>query len=453
MKIIHYFLGFPPHRSGGLTKYCIDLALKQKEKGIDVSFLWPGHFSIFNNNVRIKKKNWNGFISFEIINPLPIPLIYGINEISRYTRKASFKDQDLFRKFLIQTKPSIIHFHTIMGIYSEFIDICKDLKIKIIFTTHDYFGLCPKVNFVYNEKPCVEKISCSDCNSCNINALGKKQNYFLQSKFYVYFKDSFFIKFLKRVYQVLLMKNINLNSNIKINKSTMLDYLNLRKFYLKIYSNFDFVLFNSTITKRMFDKFIDFKNFKVLSITHSNVSTFFLPEVVQNNFKLIRFSFIGTFQSYKGGPFLIKILDDLYEKGYKNFTLEFYGNDIIQRPYLTNHKPYKYSPLPNIMKNIDLLFFPSLFEETFGFVALEALSLGVPVISNINNGVSDLFKKFELDKFLYSDESELINLIKEVLNNNNSLNEFRKEIRQKFKHITTDIHFHEIFNIYKEVLL
>jgi glycosyltransferase involved in cell wall biosynthesis len=105
------------------------------------------------------------------------------------------------------------------------------------------------------------------------------------------------------------------------------------------------------------------------------------------------------------------------------------------------------------MKNIDLLFFPSLFEETFGFVALEALSLGVPVISNINNGVSDLFKKFELDKFLYSNESELINLIKEVLNNNNSLNEFRKEIRQKFKHITTDIHFHEIFNIYKEVLL
>ena len=450
---MHYFLGFPPYRSGGLTKYCIDLAMIQKEQGVDISFLWPGHFSIFNKNVRIKKKKWNGIINFEIINPLPIPLIYGINEISRYTKKASLKDQELFKKFLVQTKPNIVHFHTVMGIYSEFIDVCKDLNIKIIFTTHDYFGLCPKVNFVYNKKPCVEKVSCLDCNACNINALDKKHNFFLQSKFYSHFKDTFFIKFFKRFFKVLFLKHINPTSKIKINKSTLLDYVNLRKFYLNIYSSFDFILFNSSITKRMFDKFIVFKKFKVVNLTHNNVSRFFLPEVVNNNSNFIKFSFIGSIQPYKGGPFLIKILDNLYEEGYRNFSLEFYGNDIIQRPYLNTHKPYKYSELPNIMKHIDLLFFPSLAEETFGFVALEALSLGVPVISNTNNGISDLFKKFELDKFLYSTEAELINLIQKILNNNNSISEFRKEIRAKFKHIHTDIHFHEIDNVYKEILL
>ncbi len=39
MKILHYALGFPPYRSGGLTKYCIDLLLAQKEAGHDVAMI------------------------------------------------------------------------------------------------------------------------------------------------------------------------------------------------------------------------------------------------------------------------------------------------------------------------------------------------------------------------------------------------------------------------------
>lgn len=50
-------------------------------------------------------------------------------------------------KFLNTINPDIIHIHTLMGLPIEFIRAAKELKIKIIFTTHDYYGLCPKVNF------------------------------------------------------------------------------------------------------------------------------------------------------------------------------------------------------------------------------------------------------------------------------------------------------------------
>ena len=33
MVIMHYFLGFPPYRSGGLTKYCMDLMEEQRNHG------------------------------------------------------------------------------------------------------------------------------------------------------------------------------------------------------------------------------------------------------------------------------------------------------------------------------------------------------------------------------------------------------------------------------------
>ncbi len=81
MKILHYALGFPPYRSGGLTKYCIDLLLAQKAAGHDVAMMWPGAFSFSGHFVRLKKSkrliknSQNKFVidSFEVINPQPVP--------------------------------------------------------------------------------------------------------------------------------------------------------------------------------------------------------------------------------------------------------------------------------------------------------------------------------------------------------------------------------------------
>ena len=52
MKILHYALGFPPYRTGGLTKYCIDLMLTQAEQGHEVALLWPGRITIVKKRVR-----------------------------------------------------------------------------------------------------------------------------------------------------------------------------------------------------------------------------------------------------------------------------------------------------------------------------------------------------------------------------------------------------------------
>ena len=40
MKILHYSLGLPPFRSGGLTKYSMDLINQQAKLGADISLLY-----------------------------------------------------------------------------------------------------------------------------------------------------------------------------------------------------------------------------------------------------------------------------------------------------------------------------------------------------------------------------------------------------------------------------
>ena len=42
MNILHYSLGFPPYRRGGMTKYCIDLMAEQLRVGHNVAMIWPG---------------------------------------------------------------------------------------------------------------------------------------------------------------------------------------------------------------------------------------------------------------------------------------------------------------------------------------------------------------------------------------------------------------------------
>lgn len=55
MKILHYALGFPPYRSGGLTKFCVDLMVQQTREGHHVAMLWPGKIGLIIK--RLHKKD------------------------------------------------------------------------------------------------------------------------------------------------------------------------------------------------------------------------------------------------------------------------------------------------------------------------------------------------------------------------------------------------------------
>ena len=117
MKILHYALGFPPYRTGGLTKYCTDLMLTQVEQGHEVELLWPGKIAIIKKQTEIHKgKNWNEIESFEIINPLPVSLDEGILDVDAYTKNT---DETVYYKFLQDYAPDAIHIHTLMGLHKE----------------------------------------------------------------------------------------------------------------------------------------------------------------------------------------------------------------------------------------------------------------------------------------------------------------------------------------------
>lgn len=170
MNILHYTLGFSPYRSGGLTKYAKDLMQAQVKLGHLVVALYPGGTSFFQKSCHVHKdKSYDGIQSFEMTNPLPVPLMYGIKDIECATTSQNL-DAYSFECLLDEVKPDMFHVHTLMGLPLVYLQIVHDRGIRIVYTSHDYFGLCPKVNFINQDDEVCQGASTERCAVCNVHA-------------------------------------------------------------------------------------------------------------------------------------------------------------------------------------------------------------------------------------------------------------------------------------------
>lgn len=170
MHILHYTLGFSPYRSGGLVKYAKDLMQAQMRLGHLVAALYPGGTSLFEKYCHVHwDKLYNGIRSFEMTNPLPVPLMYGVKNAESATNSQNL-DTYSFECLLDDVKPEVFHIHILMGLPLEYLQIVHDRGIRIVYTSHDYFGLCPKVNFINQDGEVCLGASAERCAVCNAHA-------------------------------------------------------------------------------------------------------------------------------------------------------------------------------------------------------------------------------------------------------------------------------------------
>lgn len=389
MRILHYFLGFPPYRTGGLTKFAYDLMQSQAEKGDSVIALWPGRIGFLNSSLKIKKrKSIGGIENYEIINPLPVPLDEGIRDFELFTKSAN---EEVYSAFLSSVKADAIHIHTLMGLHKEFIEAADKLKIKTVFTTHDYFGICPKVTLFRKGNVCDCAEECSGCAECNKNALSLKKIMIMQSPVYRFLKDSFLVKKLRQRHRQAFFEDAN-EGNVQeseVLSGSEEQYKALRKYYTDMLEMIDLIHFNSSVTESVYKKFINPKESVILTISNKEISN--NTSLEKKSSDKIRYTFLSPAKPFKGYLCLISALDKMWDEGKRNFELNLYTNVPVVKPYMNiKGDGFTRSQLPEIFSNTDILAAPSIWYETFGFTVLEALSYGVPVIVSDRVGAKDI---------------------------------------------------------------
>ncbi len=386
MRILHYFLGFPPYRTGGLTKYAYDLMEEQEKDGNDVYGLWPGQIKNYNDAPYFKKnKSINGIGNLELINPLPVSLDEGIVDFEAYTKSC---DIGIYIQFLGEVSPDIIHIHTLMGIHKEFIQAANNLKIRTVFTSHDYFGLCPKVTLYRYGVCCDVDNKCENCIQCNTSALSLKTIQLMQSPLYRWAKDISIVKKIRKWHRGEFFKEERIPNMPKVDVGEMSEkYKKLRAFYVEIYESIDFIHFNSMLAEKIYRRYIIPKDSKVVSITHKGISRHSRKKIYTGRKVIIC---LAPAKPFKGWNVLKMACDQLWSEG-ENIELRVYSPVPETEPYmLVKENGFNQDELERIMNEADVLVAPSIWYETFGFTVLEALSYGVPAIVSNHVGAKDL---------------------------------------------------------------
>ena len=388
MKILHYALGFPPYRSGGLTKFCVDLMVQQAKESHTVAMLWPGQMRIVNQKVTIKrhknvKLNGQDILSFEVINPLPVSFDEGIADIAAFTKNT---EADVYKQLLDEFQPDVIHVHTLMGLHKSLLEVTKDKKIRLVFTAHDFFPICPKVTMFRHGAVCDCVQKCENCGVCNTTALSLNKIKILQSPVYRKLKDSKVVKKIRKRHRDEYLTESTANA-AAVPAGTADDYKKLRNYYYSLLKLMDMIHYNSSVTKKVYESVFELSNSCIIGITHSDIEDNRKVKDYSNDYLRIRY--LGPQSGAKGYPLLKSALDKLW-KGQQEFCLDVHFVPMEPATYIKSNDRYSYAELKRIFDETDILVAPSIWYETFGFTVLEALSYGVPVIISGNVGAKDI---------------------------------------------------------------
>lgn len=450
MNILHYSLGFPPFRRGGMTQYCLDMMKEQFKAGNDVSLLWPGELHNSKENVKLKRHRRYYFSeteycdSIEIVNPLLIPLMDGIVEPQLFMQN---KDIDAFNVFFKESNYDVLHIHTFMGMPIELVKAAKAHNVVIVFTSHDYFPLCPRCNLFYEGHNC-EVNNYANCVDCNKNGLSYNKMLFLQSNFYKFVKNWKVIQSLRKQHNrnMYIMSDNKESKKIK-NIEKERKYLKLKNRNIELLDCFDVIHFNSENTLQGYKLHgYNGNNFKVISITNSAIQNHKQNHKANSS---VRFGYLGPITTHKGYNLLRDACDSLWNSGFKNFEMHYFAQ-AEDRPYVKLHEPYSYEELPHVMNSFDVLITPSICGETFGFTVLEALSYGVPVVVSKCVGAKDLIHEGENGYIVDTNVDALYGVLVTILQNPDVIDKMNKYIVKYQDILTMQRHCADMTKLYEE---
>lgn len=389
MKILHVSLGLPPLRTGGMTRYSVELMQSQCQHGHEVSLLYPGRF--LPGRTRVNGGSWQEVSTYEVVNPLPIPLTYGVAEPGAFM--APCDTPEAYVELLSSLVPDVVHVHCFQGIHAEFFDAAENLGIPCVFTTHDYYPACPRTTLINRdgescEGPMPER--CAVC--CRGVGMTAKKSRVMQSRLYAATKGSAFMRTLiKRIKGEMAVsqpiKAVEPASPGEVERFSALLGYNVR-----ILSKMSLILANSPMTERIYRGFFPQARYVLVPGTHSGLNRPTRPARTRKKDEPAKIAYFGGMKPYKGYGTLMKACTLLHEKGF-GFSLDLYGDDYVIPAGVSEASSMGMVPpeeVRSILRAHDVVVVPSIYHETCGFVVLEALSEGIRVVCSDAVGAASL---------------------------------------------------------------
>lgn len=199
-----------------------------------------------------------------------------------------------------------------------------------------------------------------------------------------------------------------------------------------MFSMVDAFHFNSQNTADIYGKYIDVPAAsKVIPIGHGGIKDH--RKHRSYNEGLLRLGFIGSEAPYKGLPLLKEVIERINQEGHAHrLVLNVYGGRTGKDERLPNviyKGRFTSEMMERVYNDVDMIVVPSVCNETFSFVTLEALSYGTPVLVSDHVGAKDIVMKYAPD-FVFHDTDDLYILINRLIEDRQLLRDYNNSIME-----------------------
>jgi glycosyltransferase involved in cell wall biosynthesis len=464
MKILHVGWGFRPWRGGGLIEYAEDLMEIQAYNGHEVSYFCAGRHYPFTQKTRLIKWKRRDVVVYEVINS---PIVhYGYLGTSRPNINLSEpKAENLFRKVINFTAPQIVHIQELAGLPSSLIDIAIDeFNLPVVLTLHDYFLLCPTLNlFDDSESVCSRTQIGTKCIICCKNAPANNDASIERTiHFYKVPLTWTSWRIYKRLRNIFETQASISKNNFLFDEYSATNFQNRRDTNIKRLRKINLLISQSNKVTKIYNYFTRSENIITLHSTVAHIES--IRKRTRHDIKrpIIFSTLNGCASNFKGAKVISEAVGILNKRGLREqFRLEIWGGfvdtaeNILSYDNVTYQGFYDIHKLDSILDKVDVGIIPSVWEEVYGYVGVEYLAKGVPIIGNNKGGITD----YTVDDFTgwvnkTSSAQELADIMEKIIKNPAQVLELNHKIINNSKYIIKNIedHFIEINRIYDEVV-
>ncbi len=389
MNILHIVWGFTPWREGGLIEYADDIMSAQVASGQRVATFFAGRRDLFGRP-RLETWHRNSIIHYEVYNSvLTHRGLHGTfpaaGELSEpYSEK-------FFLEVLQAFRPHIIHVHELAGLPFSLLDICRSRGIPLVLTLHDYHFLCPAL-ILYNQRNalCDDRtgLGCVEC--CRNGYDGGLHDRIRTIRANGWPRVLYAVPLLQFILWRLMHRKDSDADEPEVYRQR--HDMNRQRF-----TYFDKVIAQSHRVREIFSLYTGRKDIVVAHSSLHHIDNLH-PRTMSPVKRPVRFATLnGAMAPYKGSELLAETVLLLKQRGCEGlYQLDIYGalDRKIRRKLLASdavrwHGRYDRAKLPEILARVDVGIVPSMCEEVYGYVGIEFLACGIPVIGNAKGGIVD----------------------------------------------------------------
>jgi glycosyltransferase involved in cell wall biosynthesis len=380
MKILQVSHGFPPKDNAGVELYTFYLSKALSARRHEVH--------VFCREEDPKREEFSSYR--EKTDGLEVTRV-----INNFTWRSEsdprlYYDNPFFDRVFLETlkreRPDLVHVQHLAGHSAHLVRIAKEEGFPLIFTLHDFFVLCPRIQLLTGDhQPCPGPLYGLECVACVRDIFRISSPPDGRTRFFLRVKDRLpfpVIKWTKRFFIPPAVLN-----------TRGYEVFHRYRFMHGVLRKCDFLLTPSRFVRDLFLKYYPFVQPRI-RVLPLGIVPFNSLRRSGTREGTVRFCYLGNILPFKGVHVLIDAFKALPQG---KATLSLYGGrnpwcgsyayyDGLQeqaKGYAVQFRgPYQRERLPEVLEDQDVVVLPSICPETFSLVVREANLMGLPVIAS-----------------------------------------------------------------------